>query len=85
MDVSDPLAFDVYLNGEHGGVLPAPQSPLGALNTRAQTAARQSEARAAAAVEAQTRARAAQAAAALAAAPAPVVAAPVAAAPRPAG
>ena len=85
VDVSDVTAFDVYLNGEHGGVLPAAQSPLGALNARAQTNARQSEARAAAAVEAQTRARAAQAAAALAAAPAPVVAAPVIPAPRPAG
>ncbi|HEY1071672.1 helix-turn-helix domain-containing protein, partial [Brevundimonas sp.] len=58
VDTPDPAAFDVYLNGEHGGVLPAPQSPLGQLNARAQTAARQSEARAAAAVEAQARARA---------------------------
>ncbi|WP_447908599.1 helix-turn-helix domain-containing protein [Brevundimonas bullata] len=85
VDVSDPTAFDVYLNGEHGGVLPAPQSPLGALNARAQTAARQSEARAAAAVEAVTRARAAQAAAALAAAPAPVVPLAAEPTPRPAG
>lgn len=85
VDVSDPTAFDVYLNGEHGGVLPAPQSPLGQLNSRAQTAARQSEARAAAAAEAQTRARAAQAAAALAAALAPVASPPAAPAPRPAG
>ena len=71
VDVSDVAAFDVYLNGEHGGVLPAPQSPLGALNARAQADARQSEARAAAAAEVQARARAAQAAAALAAAPPP--------------
>ena len=71
VDVSDVAAFDVYLNGEHGGVLPAAQSPLGALNARAQADARQSEARAAAAAEAQARARAAQAAAALAAAPPP--------------
>jgi len=72
VDVSDPTAFDVYLNGEHSGALPAPQSPLGQLNSRAQTEARQSEARAAAAAEAQARARAAQVAAALAAAPPPV-------------
>ncbi|PQZ83014.1 MULTISPECIES: RodZ family helix-turn-helix domain-containing protein [unclassified Brevundimonas] len=74
VDVSDPTAFDVYLNGEHSGALPAPQSPLGTLNNRAQAEARQSEARAAAAAEAQARARAAQAAAALAAAPPPVAA-----------
>ena len=82
VDVSDPAAFDVYLNGEHGGVLPAPQSSLGQLNSRAQAEARQSEARAVAAAEAQARARAAQAAAVQAAAPAPT--APVAA-PSPAG
>ncbi|MND79116.1 hypothetical protein D3C80_708450 [compost metagenome] len=74
VDVSDPTAFDVYLNGEHSGALPAPQSPLGTLNNRAQAEARQSEARAAAAAEAQARARAAQAAAALAAAPPPAAA-----------
>ena len=34
VDVSDPAAFDVYLNGEHSGALPAPPSPLGALNAR---------------------------------------------------
>lgn len=77
IDVSDPAAFDVYLNGEHSGALPAAQSPLGALNNRAQTEARQSEARAAATAEAQARARAAQAAAALAAAPPPAAPAPV--------
>ena len=76
VDVSDPAAFDVYLNGEHSGALPAPQSPLGTLNNRAQADARQSEARAAAAAEAQARARAAQAAAALAATPPPVAPAP---------
>ena len=70
IDTPDPEAFDVYLNGEHGGVLPAPQSQLGALNNRAAQEARESEARAAAAVEA--RARAAQAAAAVAAASAPL-------------
>jgi cytoskeleton protein RodZ len=77
VDVSDPAAFDVYLNGEHSGALPAAQSPLGTLNNRAQTEARQSEARAAAAAESQARARAAQAAAALAAAPLPAAPAPV--------
>jgi len=88
IDTPDPEAFDVYLNGEHGGVLPAPQSPLGTLNNRAQAAARESEARAAAAVEA--RARAAQAAAAAAAAasattgPQPYQPAPATAAPPPA-
>jgi len=76
VDVSDPTAFDVYLNGEHSGALPAPQSPLGTLNNRAQAEARQSEARAAAAAEAQARTRAAQAAAALAAAPPPAAAVP---------
>ncbi|WP_312781334.1 helix-turn-helix domain-containing protein [Brevundimonas sp.] len=78
IDVSDPTAFDVYLNGEHSGALPAPQSPLGSLNNRAQAEARQSESRAAAAAEAQARARAAQAAAALAATPPPAAAAPAA-------
>jgi len=73
IDVSDPAAFDVYLNGEHSGALPAAQSPLETLNARAQTEARQSEARAAAAAEAQARARAAQAVAP-AAAPPPAVA-----------
>ena len=76
IDVSDPTAFDVYLNGEHSGALPAPQSPLGTLNNRAQAEARQSEARAAAAAEAQARVRAAQVAAALAATPPPAAAAP---------
>jgi transcriptional regulator with XRE-family HTH domain len=76
VDVSDPAVIDIYLNGEHSGVLPAPQSSLGQLNSRAQALERQSEARAAAAAEALARARAARAAAALAA-PAPVAAAPV--------
>ncbi|MFK0300400.1 helix-turn-helix domain-containing protein [Brevundimonas sp. NPDC090276] len=76
VDVSDPAAFDVYLNGEHSGALPAPQSPLGTLNARAQADARQSEARAAAAAEAQGRARAAQAAALAGAAPSPTAPAP---------
>lgn len=35
IDVSDPTAFDVYLNGEHGGTLPALLTPLSQLNGRA--------------------------------------------------
>lgn len=41
IDVSDPAAFDIYLNGEYGGVLPALVTPLGQLNSRAEQAARQ--------------------------------------------
>ena len=41
IDVSDPAAFDVYLNGEHSGVLPALLTPLAQLNSRAEQAARQ--------------------------------------------
>lgn len=84
IDTPDPAAFDVYLNGEHGGVLPAPQSPLGSLNNRAQAAARESEARAAAAVEARARAAQAAAAAAAAATPPPTPTQAAAAAPAPA-
>lgn len=62
IDVSDPAAFDVYLNGEHGGVLPGLLTPLNQLNARAADLARQAAAR----VEAET--QAAQAAAARAAA-----------------
>nr|WP_312294643.1 helix-turn-helix domain-containing protein [Brevundimonas diminuta] len=83
IDTPDPAAFDVYLNGEHGGVLPAPQSPLGSLNNRAQAAARESEARAAAAVEARARAAQAAAAAAAAATPSPTPTQAAAAAPAP--
>lgn len=56
IDTPDPAAFDIYLNGEHGGVLSAPQTSLGQLNNRAQAGARASEARAAAAAEARVRA-----------------------------
>lgn len=84
IDTPDPAAFDIYLNGEHGGVLPAPQSPLGSLNNRAQAAARESEARAAAAVEARARAAQAAAAAAAAATPPPTPTQAAAAAPAPA-
>ena len=62
IDVSDPTAFDVYLNGEHGGGLNGVLTPLNQLNTRAAGLARQTAAR----IEAET--AAAQAAAARAAA-----------------
>lgn len=44
VDVSDPAAFDVYLNGEHGGALEAAQTSLNQLNQRAQSLARQAAA-----------------------------------------
>lgn len=62
IDVSDPAAFDVYLNGEHGGPLTAVLTPLGQLNARAEALARQTTA------QIQAEALAAQAAAARAAA-----------------
>lgn len=46
VDVSDPAAFDVYLNGEHGGALTGLLTPLSQLNARAQTLARQAAAEA---------------------------------------
>ena len=52
VDVSDPAAFDVYLNGEHGGFLPAVLTPLAQLNQRAQTLARETAAQVAAQAEA---------------------------------
>ena len=62
IDVSDPAAFDVYLNGEHGGALTAALTPLSQLNTRAAALARQT------AAQVQAEALAAQAVAARAAA-----------------
>lgn len=44
IDVSDPTAFDVYLNGEHGGALPALQTSLAQLNARAGQANREASA-----------------------------------------
>ena len=41
VDVSDPAAFDVYLNGEYGGALEAVLTPLAQLNSRADQRARQ--------------------------------------------
>ena len=57
IDTSDPSAFDVYLNGEHGGGLQAVLTPLSQLNSRAQALARQT----AAAVSARNEAREAEA------------------------
>lgn len=54
--VQDVTAFDVYLNGEHGGPLTADRTSLAQLNARAQTLARQ-------AAEVTARAEAARAAA----------------------
>jgi cytoskeletal protein RodZ len=44
VDVSDPTAFDVYLNGEHGGGLATVLTPLSQLNSRADQLARQTAA-----------------------------------------
>ncbi len=57
IDVSDPGAFDVYLNGEHGGPLTGVLTPLSQLNARADALARQT------AAQIQAEAAAAQAAA----------------------
>jgi hypothetical protein len=62
INASDFAAFDIYLNGEHGGVLEAERTPLAQLNARAQSLARQ------AAEELAARTAAAQRAAAQAAA-----------------
>lgn len=62
VDVSDPTAFDVYLNGEHGGALSGPLTPLAQLNARAQQQAQALARQAAAELAARTEA-AAQAAA----------------------
>ncbi|CAN5238481.1 helix-turn-helix domain-containing protein [soil metagenome] len=56
VDVSDPAAFDVYLNGEHGGALAAKVSPLSQLNARATALARQTAAQVEAAQAAAARA-----------------------------
>jgi cytoskeleton protein RodZ len=61
IDVSEPAAFDVYLNGEHGGALIDKVSPLSRLNTRAADLARQTAAQIEAAQAAAARAAAAQA------------------------
>lgn len=88
VDVSDPAAFDIYMNGEHSGVLSTNQTQLGSLNNRAAGLARASEARSAAAADNDARDRAARAAAAAQAvranAAASVASAPVVAEPVPA-
>lgn len=74
IDVSDPAAFDVYMNGEHGGVLGAVLTPLAQLNARAEAMARQTALQVAArtaAAQAQAQAQAAARAAARQATPAP--------------
>ncbi len=55
VDVSDPAAFDIYLNGEYGGVLPAVLTPLAQLNGRADQMAREMTAQAQARIQAQAR------------------------------
>lgn len=52
VEVQDVSAFDVYLNGEHGGALEAAQTSLSQLNARAQSLARQAAAEVAARTEA---------------------------------
>lgn len=62
IEVDDPSAFDIYLNGEHGGVLSSKVTPLSTLNTQAQALARQAAAEVAArAARAQAELQAAQA------------------------
>jgi len=58
VDVSDPAAFDVFLNGEYGGPLAGVLTPLAQLNSRADQAAK---ALAASQARAQVQAQAAQA------------------------
>lgn len=58
VDVSDPAAFDVFLNGEYGGPLAGVLTPLAQLNSRADQAAK---ALAASQARAQAQAQAAQA------------------------
>lgn len=56
IDVSDPAVFDIYLNGEHGGVLPGVLTPLAQLNRRAEQLARETAQAQARAVEARLQA-----------------------------
>ena len=51
VDVSEPDAFAVYMNGEYDGALNAALTPLSQLNSRAQAAARRTAAEAAARTE----------------------------------
>ena len=52
IDVSDPAAFELYYNGSYGGGLTATVTPLGQLNSKAQSLAAQAAAQAAAAAKA---------------------------------
>ncbi|MBC6982376.1 RodZ family helix-turn-helix domain-containing protein, partial [Caulobacter sp. 17J80-11] len=61
VDVSDPLVFDVFLNGESYGTLETLKTALSSLNGKASDLAAQSAARAQAEAEAAARAQAAQA------------------------
>lgn len=84
IDANDFAAFDVYLNGEHGGALTAEQTPLSQLNTRAQSLARQAAAEVAARTEAAARAAQAQLQTVALQQPAPTASAPAAAPAQPA-
>lgn len=77
IDVSDPLAFAVYLNGEYHGSLDAAVTPVAKLNGMAATSQAAAQRAAAAQAAAAERARAQQAAAAAADLPsAPTATAP---------
>jgi cytoskeletal protein RodZ len=79
VDVSDPAAFDVYLNGEYGGPLAGVLTPLAQLNSRADQAAKQlaaTQARAQAQVQAQAAAAQARTQSATPAAASPAAALP---------
>lgn len=67
IDAPEVEAFDLYLNGEHAGMLPRPVMPLAQLNAQAEAAVREAEAR----QEARRLEAARQQALAQAAAPAP--------------
>lgn len=71
VDVSDPRAFDIYMNGERADPLGAALTPLSQLNARAETRARQAAAQAEAEAAALARARQQAQAARLAGATAP--------------
>ena len=74
VDVSDPAAFDVFLNGEYGGPLAGVLTPLAQLNSRADQAAKQlaaTQARAQAQAQARTQTAAAPSPAPASSSPAP--------------
>lgn len=55
VEVADPAAFDVYMNGEHAGPLPTTQTQLASLNNQAEALARQAAAQAEAERQAEIR------------------------------